>query len=168
MSQKKLVVLSLFMVVFGAVALNEFVIRKSDADQNRDLASFAERFQPEQIKWEQELARSVAQDPNRKTLIGAKPSLSDKFMYEVLQGRYETVLSSGQLVKISLRPQQSPIEFDVTRVIKQYSSLFRGATKIEVQSGTGVLLLKNSKGESVGQAAVQRNDEGRITLIEVR
>lgn len=169
MSQKKLVILSLLVVVVGAVVVNELVIRRSEQEQNRVLASFAERFQPEQIKWEQELARAVAQDPNRKTLAAAKPSLSDRFVYEALQGRYEAVLTvDGQLTRVSLRPQQGALELDMGQLISQYSALFRGASMFESQAGSGNLILKNAKGESVGQATVQRNDEGRITQIEIR
>lgn len=169
MSQKKLIILSLLVVVIGAVAVNELVIRNSEQEQNRVLASFAERFQPEQIQWEQELARTVAQDPNRKTLVGAKPSLSDRFLYEALQGRYEAVLTTdGQLARLTLRPQQGALELNMEQLIGQYSALFRGASTFEIKDKNGTLNLKNSKGESVGLAVVQRNDEGRITQIEIR
>ena len=73
MNQKKLTIVTLVVVVAGAVLVNEFIVRAGVKDKDREVASFGERFTPEQIKWEQELANTVAKDSG-KIVVGAKPS----------------------------------------------------------------------------------------------
>ena len=76
MDQKKLTIITLLVVVAGAVGINEMLIRKENKEQNREVASFGERFVPEQIKWEQELARNVSREAHGAWPRGAfQPSL---------------------------------------------------------------------------------------------
>lgn len=171
MDQKKLTVLTLFVVVAGAVSINEFVIRKSEKDQSRQVASASERFEPEQIKWEQELARTLAHDTKAKTVIGEKPDLNDRFLYGALEGRYQAQVVNGKLLKISLIPNQTALELNMNKLIDQYSSLFKGAKsfeKVQTQGHFENLALKSSDGRRIGQVLVERNDQGRILNIEIQ
>ena len=77
MTQKTITMLSMMLVIFGAVMVNEFVLKSGSAEQDRTLASFGERFEPSQIKWEQELANTISKDPNAKTVLGLDPALPD-------------------------------------------------------------------------------------------
>jgi len=88
MNQKKLTILTLVVVVAGAVTVNELIMRAGNKEQNREVASFGERYVPEQIKWEQELAKTISKEVNAKTQIGGKPSVSKKFLYGALGLRF--------------------------------------------------------------------------------
>lgn len=170
MEQKKLTVLTLFVVVAGAVAINEFIIHNSNFEQNREVASFGERNEPEQIKWEQELAKTVSQETG-KTLLGAKPSLNEKFLFETLEGKYQASFLNGNILKISLLPNQSALELNTENLIQKYSSLFKGAKTFEKSNSSASaenIILKNSEGKSIGTAVIMRNDQGRVTQIEIQ
>lgn len=170
MNQKKLTILTLFVVVAGAVAINEFIIRNSAKEQDREVASFGERFEPGQIKWEQELAKSVSKETG-KTLIGSKPSLNDKFLFGELQGKYEANVVNGKFLKISLISNQTALELNTDELIKNYSSVFKDAKAFEkskVNNQTENVVLKNSDGNSVGNVTILRDDQGRVTSIEIQ
>lgn len=179
MNQKKLAVLTLFVVVLGAVLINEFILRKSATylnsdSNNREVASFGERFEPERIKWEQELAKSVSKDTG-KTLLGEKPSLHDKFLFEALAGKYEANFIDGKLLKIKLIDKQTPLILKTEELIKNHASIFKGAQsfahsfeKSASDAVTENLDLKDAKGQSIGKATILRDDQGRVTSIEVQ
>lgn len=170
MNQKKLTVITLFVVVASAVSINEFIIRNSVNEQEREVASFGERFAPEQIKWEQELAKVVSRESG-KTLLGTKPSLTDKFFYEALQGKYEAQFNEGKLLKISLIQNQSALELNAGDLIKNYAPVFKEATSYEQSTssvGTENILLKNNQGKTIGHVTIQRNDQGRVLSIEIQ
>lgn len=170
MNQKKLTIVTLVVVVAGAVAINEFIIRNSAKEQNREVASFGERFEPEQIKWEQELAKTVSKETG-KTLLGAKPNLNEKFMYEALEGKYEATVVEGKLLKISLMPNQTALELSTDQLIKNYSSIFKGAKSFEkanANASTENVTLKNNSGKSIGQVTIMRDDQGRVVNIEIQ
>ena len=170
MNQKTLTLITLFVVVAGAVLINEFIIRSSVKEQDREVASLGERFEPEQIKWEQELARSVSKETG-KTLIGARPSLNEKFLYEALEGKYEASVVNGKLLKISLLSNQTAIELNTDNLIKKYVSVFKDANSFEKTNpdkATENVTLKNGEGKAIGKVLILRDDLGRVLNIEIQ
>ena len=175
MNQKKLTILTLVVVVAGAVLINEFIIRSSMKDgsidnNNRDVASFGERFEPERIKWEQELAKTVARESG-KTLVGTKPSLNEKFLFEVLAGKYEASVVDGKILKIKVMENQTPLVLKTEDLVKNYASVFKGAISFEKStqdSLTERLVLKDNSGQSIGNATIHRDDQGRVIDIEIQ
>jgi hypothetical protein len=170
MNQKKLTILTLIVVMAGAVAINEFIIRNSTNEQDREVASSGERFEPEQIKWEQELAKTVSKQTG-KTLLGEKPNLNEKFMFEALEGKYEASVVNGKLLKISLLPNQQALVLSTDVLIKNYSPIFKGAKSFETaraDSSTEKVTLKNIEGKSIGLVTILRDDQGRVTNIEIQ
>ena len=171
MNQKKLIIVTLFVVVAGAVCIYEFIIRNS-SKEDREVASAGERYAPEQIKWEQELARTVSKETSDKTVIGAKPSLNEKFLYEALAGHYKAALAQqGKNLQISLLPNQDGIELNMTNLVRDYSPIFKNAksfVKSSVNANTDSLLLKNGEGREVGKVIIQKNDQGRVLNIEIQ
>lgn len=178
MTQRKLTFFTLLVVVASAVAINEFIISSTENqpkdEQNRAVASFGERFEPEQIKWEQELAKTISKEAG-KTLIGVKPNLDEKFLFEVLAGKYEATLVEGKLLKISLMPNQTALALDTDHLIKNYSSVFKYATSFERlgtevgnEAGNENLVLKNTAGKSLGTVTILRDDQGRVINIEIQ
>lgn len=170
MNQKKLTLITLFVVVAGAVLINEFIIRSSAKEQDREVASLGERFEPEQIKWEQELARSVSKETG-KTLIGARPSLNEKFLFEALEGKYEASVVNGKLLKISLMPNQAALELSTDTLIKKYTSIFKDANSFEKMNSdktTENITLKNIEGKVIGKVLILRDDQGRVLNIEIQ
>lgn len=170
MNQKKLTIITLFVVVAGAVSINEFILRKTNQDQDREVASFGERFEPEQIKWEQELANSVSKETG-KTLLGTKPSPNEKFFFEALQGKYEASIVDGKLLKISLMTNQTALQLNTDDLIQKYSSVFKEASafdKSSVDAKTENVTLKNASGKAIGKATILRDDLGRVTQIEIQ
>ena len=151
--------------------VNEFIIRAGTKDKDREVASLGERFAPEQIKWEQELASAVAKDANSKTLIGARPSLNEKFLFEALEGKYEAQVVDGKLLKISLIQNMLPLELSTADLLKKYSGVFKGAKDFErstVDNSTESVLLKNADGKSIGNVTIRRDTEGRVLNIEIQ
>jgi hypothetical protein len=170
MNQKKLTILTLFVVVAGAVTINEFIVRNSTNEQDREVASSGERFEPEQIKWEQELAKTVSKQTG-KTLLGEKPSINEKFMFEALEGKYEASVVDGKLLKISLLPNQQALALSTDILIKNYSSIFKGAKSfdtVRADASTEKVNLKNIEGKSIGVVTIARDDQGRVINIEIQ
>ena len=112
MSQKTMIVISMCFVVVCAVGVNEFVLKADSTDQNRQVASFTQRFEPEQIKWEQELANSISKDSQSKTVLASKPNYQDRLLFETFAGHYEAHLDGGKINKITLLPHQAPVELN--------------------------------------------------------
>lgn len=171
MTQKNKTVLSLFAVVLGAVVVNEIIIRSSSTEQDRQVASFGERFEPKQIKWEQELAQTVSKETNTKTLLGKKPNLQDRLLFEVFEGHYEAQLDEGKIHKISLLQNQSPIALNTEDFLKEYAPALKSFDSYEVSktdSKNELIQLKNKNGQAVGQMQIQRDDQGRVLSIEVQ
>jgi hypothetical protein len=171
MDQKKLTVLTLLVVVAGAVTVNELVIRVGDKDQNREVASFGERYVPEQIKWEQELAKTVAQDADGKTKVGSRPSMSERFLFEALVGHYDTQVLSGKSLKFTVKENLDPVSFKTEDVLKKYSEVFKNAKSYKTTTLTPTtesLVLKDSKGQDIGSVRIQRTAEGRVVDIEIK
>lgn len=169
MTQKKLTIITLFVVVAGAVLINEFILRSTVKGQDREVASLGERFEPEQIKWEQELARSVSKETG-KTLIGARPSLNEKFLFEALEGKYEASVVNGKLLKISLMTNQTALDLKTDNLIKKYASVFKDATTFETDAdkATERVILKNNDGKAIGKVMILRDDQGRVFNIEIQ
>jgi len=171
MNQKKLTILTLVVVVAGAVTVNELIMRVNNKDQSREVASFGERYVPEQIKWEQELAKTVSKDTNGKTLIGAKPSISEKFLYEALEGHYDAQVVDGKLLKISLRENNDPVSLDIGTAITKYNSVFKNSANYTIQntnSKNESVVLKDTTGNPTGIVTVTRTAEGRVLNIEIK
>lgn len=169
MTQKNLTIITLFVVVAGAVLINEFILRSTVKDQDREVASLGERFEPEQIKWEQELARSVSKETG-KTLIGARPSLNEKFLFEALEGKYEASVLNGKLLKISLMTNQTALDLKTDNLIKKYASVFKDAAAFETNTdkATEKITLKNNDGKVIGKVMILRDDQGRVLNIEIQ
>ncbi len=170
MNQKNLTIITLFVVVSGAVLINEFIIRSSGKEQDREVASLGERFEPEQIKWEQELAKTVSKETG-KTLIAARPSLNEKFLFEALEGKYEASVVNGKLLKISVMANQTAIELNTDKILKGYASVFKDASSFEKASAdklTENVTLKNTEGKTIGKVTILRDDQGRVLDIEIQ
>jgi hypothetical protein len=171
MNQKKLTIITLLVVITGAVLINEFVVRAGVKDKDREVASFGERYAPEQIKWEQELAATVAKESNGKTVVGAKPSQNEKFLFEALEGKYEAHVVDGRLLKISVLQNMLPLELNTDDLVKKYAGVFKGAKDFEkstVDSQTEAVLLKNGDGKTIGNVTIVRNAEGRVLSISIQ
>lgn len=170
MNQKKLTILTLVVVAAGAVTVNELIMRAGNKEQNREVASFGERYVPEQIKWEQELAKTISQNTG-KTQIGAKPNISDKFLYEALEGHYDAQVVDGKLLKISLRDNNDPVALDIETAIKKYNAVFKNSAQYTVQKVDGTtdsVVLKDATGAQTGIVTVKRTAEGRVLNIEIK
>lgn len=171
MTQKNITLLSLCAVVLGAVVVNEIIIRSSDSEQDRQVASFGERFEPKQIKWEQELAQSVSKETNTKTVLGKKPNLQDRLLFEVFEGHYEASLSEGKIQKISLMQNQSGIQLNTEDFLRDYVPSIKAYDSYEISkpnSNSESVQLKGKDGKPVGQLQIQRDDQGRVLQIEVQ
>lgn len=170
MNQKKLTIVTLVVVIAGAVLVNEFIVRAGVKDKDREVASFGERFTPEQIKWEQELANTVAKDSG-KIVVGAKPSQNEKFLFEALEGKYDAQVVDGKLLKISLIQNMLPLELNTDDLLKKYSAVFKGAKGFEkstVDAQTEAVVLKNADGKSIGNVLIHRNGDGRVLDIAIQ
>ncbi|OFZ30186.1 MAG: hypothetical protein A2622_10090 [Bdellovibrionales bacterium RIFCSPHIGHO2_01_FULL_40_29] len=171
MNQKTVTILSMSLVVFGAVMVNEFVLKSGSADQDRAVASFGERFEPNQIKWEQELATAISKDDKAKTVIGIKPNPQDKMLFEIFEGRYEAQLNQGKVNRIALLPHQSPLEINTSDFMKEYADVMKEFDTYEVSTTSpqnDSIRLKGKNGEVVGNMTIQRDDKGRVLSIEVQ
>lgn len=171
MTQKNITLLSLCAVVLGAVVVNEVIMRSSSSEQDREVASFGERFEPKQIKWEQELAQTVSKETNAKTLLGKKPNLQDRLLFEVFEGHYEAQLQQGKIHKISLMQNQSPIHLSTEDFLKDYVPSMKAFASYEISktdSKSESVQLKDKDGKSVGQLQIQRDDQGRVLSIELQ
>lgn len=171
MTQKNMTIFSLCAVVLGAVVVNEIIIRNSNSEQDRAVASFGERFEPSQIKWEQELAQTVSKQTNAKTLIGKKPNLQDRLLFEVFEGHYEAKLEQGKIQKISLLQNQAPIQLNTEDFLKDYATVIKTFDHFEISKSDAKnesVQLKNKQDQEVGKLNIQRDDQGRVLTIEVQ
>jgi hypothetical protein len=153
MTQKNITILSMCAVVLGAVLVN------------------GERFEPNQIKWEHELAQTVAKDANSKTLLGTKPNLQDRLLFEVFEGKYEAKLDQGQIQKITLLQNQSPIEIKTDSFMNDYAHLlknFDNYSVSQVDSRNEAVQLKDKSGAGIAVLKIQRDDQGRVLNIEIQ
>ena len=162
--------MSISLVILGAVLVNELVLKSASTDQNREVASFGERFEPSQIKWEQELANSISKDSKVKTVLATKPTSQDKLLFEIFEGRYEAQLNQGKINKIALLPNQAPIELNTSDFMKEYASVmkdFDSFEKTQSSPSSESMDLKNKNGAVVGKLVINRDDKGRVLSIEV-
>lgn len=171
MNSKYITLFSILAIVLGAVMVNELVLKSTSADQNRQVASSAQRFEPEQIKWEQELAKTISADSQAKTVLGSKPSSQDRMLFETFEGRYQAQINLGKINKITLLPNQDPIELKTDRFIQQYATSLKDFSTYEVKSAVGGLDavdLKDKAGAIIGHVVINRDDKGRVLSIEVQ
>ncbi len=171
MTQKNLTIISMCSVVIAAVVVNELVLKASSADQDRKVASFSQRYEPDQIKWEQELAQTISKDSETKTLIATKPSAQDRFLFEAFEGRYAAELNLGKINKITLLPNQAPIEMSTATFLKDYAGTMKDFASYEIKSDTGasdLVNLKNKAGATINQLVISRDDKGRVLSIEIK
>ena len=178
MNQKTVTILSMSFVVVAAVAVNEFVLKASSSDQDRQVASFGERFEPDQIKWEQELANTISKDSQSKVILGSKPNLQDRLLFEVFEGHYQAQLSDGKINKISLLPNQNPIEINTAAFIKDYITLMKESVSTlkdfdsfeqkAISASSHQIDLKNKSGASIGNLTINHDDQGRVLSIEIQ
>ena len=165
-------------VVIAAVAVNEFVLKASSTDQDRQVASFGERFEPDQIKWEQELANTISKDSQSKVVLGTKPNLQDRLLFEVFEGHYQAQLRDGKINKITLLPNQNPIEINTASFVKDYVSTMKGSVVIlndfdsfeqkSTSATSNQINLKNKSGTSIGNLTINHDDQGRVLSIEMQ
>lgn len=169
MNKRMQIGITLAVVLVGAVLVNELIVRNSANEKNREVASFGERFEPEQIRWEQELAKIVSKEKGSKNLVAAKPSWNEKFLYGALEGRYSADVVEGKLLKISLQQNQTAISLDTQRLISDYSAVFKDAASFESQSEGHFenVSLKNSTGKTIGKVIFERDDQGRVLNITI-
>ncbi|MFZ3231561.1 MAG: hypothetical protein WA160_15240 [Pseudobdellovibrio sp.] len=171
MKQKTITVLSMAFVILASVLVNELVLKATTTDKERDIASFGERFEPNQIKWEQELANTISKDTEAKTILALKPNSKDKFLFEILEGRYEAQVQSGKIRKISLMPNQAPLEIKTTDFMKEYAAVSKDFDFYEMSQSSpkaDSVNLKKKSGEVVGNLVINRDDKGRVLSVEVQ
>lgn len=177
MTKKNISILTFSFILVASVLVNEMVLRKSknSSDQDRDVASFGERFEPSQIKWEHELAQSVANDKQAKTLIGKKPNIQDKVLYEVFEGRYEAILNQGKIQKISLLQNQTPVVLKTEDFLKNYiQEIFKYDHYTVLPSDTvknsrdQFIQLLNASGNTIGTLQFTHDDQGRVLEIQIK
>ncbi len=171
MKQKNIIFVTLVVVAVGAVFVNELIVQGADSESNREVASSSERYRPEQIKWEQELARTISRETNSQTILAAQPSLSEKFLYEALEGRYEAQVVNGKILKITLMPNREALNIDVNSVIKKYSSVFKeakGFNRQLAEANTETINLIGADAQSIGRVIVLRNAQGLLTSLEIQ
>ncbi|MBC7467158.1 MAG: hypothetical protein H7256_14305 [Bdellovibrio sp.] len=171
MTQKTTTVLAMAFVIVASVLVNELVLKATSSDKDRDVASFGERFEPSQIKWEQELASSISKDDKAKTVLATKPNLQDRLLFQILEGRYEAQALNGKIHKFSLLPNQSPLEINTTDFMKEYSAVSKDFDIYDVEAtnaSTDSVKLKKKSGEVVGNLVINRDDKGRVIAIEVQ
>ncbi|MBC7420311.1 MAG: hypothetical protein H7328_06235 [Bdellovibrio sp.] len=171
MTQRNITIMAMCAVVAGAVFVNEYIIKNVKSDQDRGVASFGERFEPNQIKWEQELAQSVSKDSKAKTLLGSKPNMQDRLLFEVFEGRYEAKLDQGKIQKISLLQNQAPIQLKTDDFMKDYGALLKSYdsySKSQVDAAHEDIQLKAKDGSAVGVMKIERDDKGRVLNIEIQ
>ncbi len=171
MNVKKITVFSIVAVVLGSVAVNELVLKTSSTEQNRQVASSAQRFEPDQIKWEQELARTISTDSKAKTVLGIKPNSQDRMLFETFEGRYQAQVNLGKIQKITLLPNQDPIELKTDRFLQHYVTSVKDFSKYEIkptQNGLDAVDLKDKSGAVIGHIDISRDDKGRVLSIEIQ
>lgn len=171
MNQKTTTILAMVSVIVASVLVNELVMKATSSDKDRDIASFGERFEPSQIKWEQELANTISKDAHAKTVLGIKPNPQDKLLFEIFEGRYEAQMTDGRIRKISLLPNQDPLEIKTAEFIKEYAALTKDFDIYEMSSSTAQaesVNLKKKSGEVVGNLVINRDDKGRVVSVQVQ
>lgn len=171
MKQKIVTALSIAGVIVGAAVVNQLVLKSTTEDQDRQVASFGERFEPNQIKWEHELANTISKDNQSKTVLGIKPNLQDKLLYEVFEGRYQAQLEQGKINRISLLPNQAPLEISTAEFMQEYATVLKEFDSYAVAQPTALedsIQLKNKSGVVVGNLKISRDDQGRVLAIEVQ
>jgi hypothetical protein len=171
MTQKNMTILSMCAIVLASVVVNEVIIRNSNNEQDRAVASFGERFEPNQIKWEHDLAKTVSKEINAKTLLGKKPNLQDRLLFEVFEGHYEAKLEQGKIQKISLLENQTPLNVTTEDFMKDYAVAMRSFEAYQVKqidSKSESVQLKDKAGAEVGLLKIQRDDKGRVLTIEIQ
>lgn len=171
MTQKTTTILALGFVIAASVLVNELVLKATSSDKDRDVASFGERFEPNQIKWEQELANTISKDPHAKTVLGIKPNPHDKLMFEIFEGRYQAQFADGRIRKIVLLPNQSPLEIKTAAFLQEYAALSKDFDVYEMTASTALsesVNLKKKSGEVVGNLVISRDDRGRVIAVEMQ
>lgn len=158
-------------VVASAILVNEFVLKDNSMDSGRQMASFGERNEPDQIRWEQELAKSVSQDAQGTSMVGKKPSRIDRLMFEMLEGKYEAELNRGVVSRLVIQRNQTPVQLNTETFMKNYGSVLRNFDRYEVSLLDPLhenVILKNKNGENVGQFVIERDSLNRVVGIDVK
>lgn len=171
MTQKTSTIMAMGLVLIASVVVNELVLKATSNDKDRDVASFGERFEPSQIKWEQELANTISKDSAAKTVLGIKPNPQDKLLFEIFEGRYQAQMNGSRINKISLLPNQSPLEIKTADFIKEYAALSKDFDVYEMAQSTALkesVNLKKKSGETVGNLVINRDEKGRVVSVEVQ
>lgn len=171
LDQRKLTILSLIAVVAAAVLVNELVLKDNLSEQDRGIASFGERNEPAQIKWEQDLARTVSQDKQGTSMVAKKPTSIDRLMFEMLEGKYEAELNKGVISRLVVQRNQNPIAIDTELFLKNYGSLLRSYDHYESAQLDPLhesVTLKNKAGDVVGGFIIERDSESHVLTIDVK
>lgn len=139
-------------------------------DNERGVASFGERNSVEQIKWEQNLARDLAEG-KVKTQMPSQLSWQDVLVYEYLRGQYNISMKQGQIEKITLQEQQEGFAIDIYQFMKEYGPKLKKYSKFEIKKTDAkqdVVELLDASGHDAGAFLFNRNDQGRVTEIVVQ
>jgi hypothetical protein len=159
------------LVVVAAVVVNELVLKATSSDKDRDVASFGERFEPSQIKWEHELAATISKDDKAKTILALKPNSEDKLLFQILEGRYEAKVVDGKIHRISVLPNQTPVDMKTVDFMKEYAAVMKNFDIYEMTQTSALadsVNLKKKSGEVVGNLVINRDDKGRVVSVEVQ
>lgn len=169
MTKPNKIFVSLVGVIAVAFATHYFFVKHIE-EQDRDVASFGERNSVDQIKWEQNLARDLAEG-KVKTQLSSQVSWQDVFVYEFLRGQYNISLKQGQIDRITLQEQHEGFAIDVNQFMKDYGAKIKNYSKYEVKkidAKQDVIVLQDASGHDAGAFLFNRNDQGRVTEIVVQ
>lgn len=163
------VIQSLAFVILIAFVTHYFFVSQIQS-KDRDVASYGERNSVEQIQWEQNLAKDLAEG-KMKALMPSKVSWQDVFFYEFLKGQYNISMSKGVVEKISLQNQQEGVEINISEFMSVFGPKFKNYSKFQTiknSNNSETVELQDSSGQSAGQFLFQRNDQGRVVEIVIQ
>lgn len=169
MKNSNKIFLSLVCVIAIAFCTHYFFVNHMN-DNERGVASFGERNSVEQIKWEQNLARDLAEG-KVKTQMPSQLSWQDVLVYEYLRGQYNISMKQGQIEKITLQEQHEGFAIDIDQFMKEYGPKLKNYSKFEIKKTDAkqdVVELLDASGHDAGAFLFNRNDQGRVTEIVVQ
>lgn len=97
--RRAFMVFSLGTVFISSMFLNQLLSKTRDdiEKQGRAVASIDNTIDVRQVKWEQELAKSISKNNSEQVLAGGRPSLQDQLVFGELEGKYGVKLSAGRI-----------------------------------------------------------------------
>lgn len=176
--QKSVLVLSLASVLIVTAFMNQWLTRDSESSLNnagvRGVASFEPAAFAKDVKWEQELAKSFAQE---KAAVDANlaqaPTVRDELIFGLLEGKYGMRISQGRIQSLEFIDAQAgeqPLKIDdkvafLTKYSKAFGFHFTEVGTGPSTEGEQVYTLLDSSKQIVGRAHFLTDDQGRVAAI---